>query len=69
MAGIVALLGGFILVLAVIMVANTESTTTDTIELNLSWSEGGVDKQGVVVLELYPDDAPANAENFKKLGF
>ena len=67
MAGIVALLGGFILVLAVIMVANTESTTTDTIELNLSWSEGGVDKQGVVVLELYPDDAPAHAENFKQL--
>ena len=67
MAGIVALLGGFILVLAVIMVANTESTTTDTIELNLSWSEGGVDKQGVVVLELYPDDAPVHAENFKQL--
>lgn len=67
MAGIVALLGGFILVLAVIMVANTESTTTDTIELNLSWSEGGVDKQGTIVIELYPDDAPAHAENFKQL--
>jgi peptidyl-prolyl cis-trans isomerase B (cyclophilin B) len=66
-AGIVAILGGFVLVLAIIMVANTESTTTDTIELNLSWSEGGVDKQGTVVIELYPDDAPAHAENFKQL--
>ena len=67
LAGIVAILGGFVLVLAIIMVANTESTTTDTIELNLSWSEGGVDKQGVVVIELYPDEAPVHAENFKQL--
>ncbi len=66
-AGIVAILGGFVLVLAIIMVANTESTTTDTIELKLSWSEGGVDKEGVVVIELYPDDAPVHAENFKQL--
>lgn len=67
LAGIVAILGGFVLVLAIIMIANTESTTTDTIELNLSWSEGGVDKQGVVVIELYPDEAPVHAENFKQL--
>lgn len=67
LAGIVALLGGFILVLAVIMVANSESTTTDTIELNLSWSEGGVDKEGTVIIELYPDEAPVHAKNFKQL--
>ena len=67
LAGMVAILGGFIFVLAVIMVANSDSTTTDTIELNLSWSEGGVDKEGVVVIELYPDEAPVHAENFKQL--
>ncbi len=67
LAGIIALLGGFIFVLAVIMVANSESTTTDAIELNLSWSEGGVDKEGTVVIELYPDEAPVHAKNFKQL--
>ena len=67
LAGIVALLGGFIFVLAIIMVANSDSTTTDTIELNLSWSEDGVAKEGTVVIELYPDDAPIHAENFKQL--
>ena len=67
LAGIVAILGGFVLVLAIIMIANTESTTTDYIELNLSWTENGVEKTGVISLELYPDDAPAHAENFKQL--
>ena len=66
-AGIVAIFGAFIVVLAIITVANSESTTTDTIEFNLSWSEGGVDKEGVVVIELYPDDEHVHAENFKQL--
>ncbi|MGB1366278.1 MAG: peptidylprolyl isomerase, partial [Candidatus Poseidoniaceae archaeon] len=67
LAGMVVMFGGFLLVLGMITIANTESTTTDYIELNLSWSENGVTKTGTVSLELYPNDAPAHAENFKQL--
>jgi cyclophilin family peptidyl-prolyl cis-trans isomerase len=67
LAGIVAIFGGFIFVLVIITVANSKSTTTEHIEFNLKWTENGVEKTGVVSLELYPDDAPAHAENFKQL--
>ena len=66
-AGIFAIFGGFLLVLGLITIANTESTTTDYVDLNLSWTENGVSKTGTVSLELYPNDAPAHAENFKQL--
>ena len=66
-AGIFAIFGGFLLVLGLITIANSESTTTDYVELNLSWTENGVAKTGTVSLELYPNDAPAHAENFKQL--
>jgi cyclophilin family peptidyl-prolyl cis-trans isomerase len=66
-AGIFVIFAVFLLALGAITVANTESTTTDYIELNLSWTENGVAKTGTVSLELYPNDAPAHAENFKQL--
>ncbi|DAC18698.1 MAG TPA: peptidylprolyl isomerase, partial [Candidatus Poseidoniales archaeon] len=50
-----------------ITIANSESTTTEYVELNLSWTENGATKTGTVSLELYPNDAPAHAENFKQL--
>ena len=66
-AGIFAIFGGFLLVLGMITIANSESTTTDYVELNLSWTENGTSKTGTVSIELYPNDAPAHAENFKQL--
>ena len=66
-AGIFAIFGGFLLVLGLITVANTESTTTDYIDLNISWTENGATKTGTVSLELHANDAPAHAENFKQL--
>lgn len=66
-AGIFAIFGGFLLVLGLITIANSESTTTDYVELNLSWAENGATKTGTVSIELYPNDAPAHAENFKQL--
>ena len=66
-AGIFAIFGGFLLILGLITIANSESTTTDYVELNLSWTENGVTETGTVSLELYPNDAPAHAENFKQL--
>ena len=66
-AGIFVIFAVFLLALGVITIANTESTTTDYIELNLSWTENGVTETGIVSLELYPNDAPAHAENFKQL--
>jgi len=66
-AGIFAIFGGFLLVLGMITIANSESTTTGYVELNLSWTENGATKTGTVSLELYPNDAPAHAENFKQL--
>jgi cyclophilin family peptidyl-prolyl cis-trans isomerase len=66
-AGIFVIFAVFLLALGAITIANTESTTTDYVELNLSWTENGVTETGTVSLELYPDDAPAHAENFKQL--
>ena len=66
-AGMFAIFGGFLLVLGMITIANSESTTTDYVELNLSWTENGASKTGTVSIELYPNDAPAHAENFKQL--
>ena len=66
-AGIFAIFGGFLLVLGMITIANSESTTTEYVELNLSWTENGATNTGTVSLELYPNDAPAHAENFKQL--
>ena len=47
-AGIFAIFGGFLLVLGLITIANSESTTTDYVELNLSWTENGVAKTGIL---------------------
>lgn len=67
LAGMVVMFGAFLLILGMITIANSESTTTDYVELNLSWTENGVTKTGTVSLELYPNDAPVHAENFKQL--
>ncbi len=67
LAGMVVMFGAFLLALGVITIANTESTTTDFVELNLSWTENGAIKTGTVSLELHANDAPAHAENFKQL--
>lgn len=66
-AGIFAIFGGFLLVLGLITIANTESTTTDYVDINISWTENGATKTGTVSLELHANDAPAHAENFKQL--
>ncbi|MGB0448300.1 MAG: peptidylprolyl isomerase [Candidatus Poseidoniaceae archaeon] len=66
-AGIIAIFGGFLLILGLITIANTESTTTDYVDLNISWTENGATKTGTVSLELHANDAPAHAENFKQL--
>ena len=66
-AGIFAIFGGFLLVLGLITIANSESTTTDYVDLNISWTENGATKTGTVSLELHANDAPAHAENFKQL--
>ena len=67
LAGMVAMFGAFILILGMITIANSESTTTDYVDLNISWTENGVTKTGTVSLELHANDAPAHAENFKQL--
>ena len=67
LAGMVAMFGAFILILGMITIANSESTTTDYVNLNISWTENGVTKTGTVSLELHANDAPAHAENFKQL--
>lgn len=66
-AGIFAIFGGFLIVLGLITIANTESTTTDYVDINISWTENGATKTGTVSLELHANDAPAHAENFKQL--
>ena len=66
-AGIFAIFGGFLLVLGLITIANSESTTTDYVDLNISWTENGVAKTGTVSLELHANASPAHAENFKQL--
>ena len=67
LAGMVVMFGAFILILGMITIANSESTTTDYVDLNISWTENGVAKTGTVSLELHANDAPAHAENFKQL--
>ena len=67
LAGMVAMFGAFILILGIITIANSESTTTDYVDLNISWTENGVAKTGTVSLELHANASPAHAENFKQL--
>ena len=64
-AGIVAIFLAGVLVLAMINVANRADTTTDIVELELSWNGGA--NTGTVTIELYPGDAPVHVENFKLL--
>ena len=64
-AGIVAIFMAGVLVLALINVANQTDTTTDIVELELSWNDGA--NTGTVTIELYPDEAPVHVENFKLL--
>ena len=66
-AGIFAIFGGFLLILGLITIANSESTTTDIVEFDVSWSENGVAKSGKITIELDPNAAPIHAENFKLL--
>ena len=66
-AGMVVMFGAFLLILGMITIANTESTTTDYVDLNISWTENGVAKTGTVSLELHANASPAHAENFKQL--
>ena len=67
LAGMVAMFGAFILILGIITIANSESTTTDYVDLNISWTENGVAKTATVSLELHANASPAHAENFKQL--
>ena len=64
-AGIVAIFLAGVLVLAMINVANRAGTTTDIVDLQLTWNGGA--SGGTVTIELYPDDAPIHVENFKLL--
>ena len=64
-AGIVAIFMAGVLVLAMINVANRAGTTTDIVDLELTWNGGA--NSGTVTIELYPDDAPVHVENFKLL--
>ena len=63
-AGIVAIFLAGVLVLAGINLANQSDTTTDIVQLEMSWGSGST---GVITIELYPDDAPVHVENFKLL--
>ena len=64
-AGIVAIFLAVVLVLAGINLANRGGTTTDIVDLQLTWNDGA--NSGTVTIELYPDDAPIHVENFKLL--
>ena len=64
-AGIVAIFLAVVLVLAGINLANRGDTTTDIVDLQLTWNDGA--NSGTVTIELYPDDAPIHVENFKLL--
>lgn len=68
LSGIVVIMLGFVTLLGTIFVANNMGAeTTDIVELQMTWSENGVEKSGTVVLELYPDKAPVHVENFKEI--
>jgi len=62
-AGIVAIFLAVVLLLAGINVANRSGTTTDVVELEMSWNGGA--NTGTITIELYPGDAPKHVENFK----
>jgi peptidyl-prolyl cis-trans isomerase B (cyclophilin B) len=64
-AGVGALFIVILLLLSIINVANRAETTTDIVELEMSWNGGA--NSGVITIELYPDDAPVHVENFKLL--
>jgi cyclophilin family peptidyl-prolyl cis-trans isomerase len=64
-AGIVAIFLAVVLLLAGINVANRSGTTTDVVELEMSWNGGA--NTGTITIELYPGDAPKHVENFKTL--
>ena len=66
-AGIVAIFLAVVLVLAMINLANRTDTTTDIVDLELTWGEIGGVNSGTVTIELYPEAAPAHVENFKLL--
>ena len=65
-AGIIALFGSIILVLFVIKAASSSNADLATeATLELSWTNAdGTQSTGVVVVELYADDAPIHVENF-----
>ena len=64
-AGIMAIFLAGILVLAMINLANRTDTTTDIVDLEMTWNGGA--NSGTVTIELYPNAAPAHVENFKLL--
>jgi len=68
LSGIVVIMVGFVTLLGTIFVANNMGAeTTDIVELQMTWSENGVEKSGIIVFELYPDKAPVHVENFKEI--
>jgi peptidyl-prolyl cis-trans isomerase-like 1 len=64
-AGIFAVFIAILLLLSIINVANRAGTTTDVVDLEMSWNGGA--NSGTITIELYPDDAPLHVENFKLL--
>ena len=55
-------------ILGIFTIANSESTTTDYVDLNITWTEKTTSKNRKVSIEFYDDDASnAHAENFKQL--
>lgn len=66
LAGIIALFGSIILVLVIVKAASTTTTNLATeATLELSWTNAdGTESTGVVVVELYAEDAPMHVENF-----
>ncbi|MGB1588195.1 MAG: peptidylprolyl isomerase [Poseidonia sp.] len=64
-AGIFAVFIAILLLLSMINVANRAGTTTDIVNLEMSWNGGA--NSGTITIELYPEDAPLHVENFKLL--
>lgn len=66
LAGIVALCASIIIALLLLKAASTSSSNLATeATLELSWTNtDGTQSTGVVVVELYADDAPIHVENF-----